>query len=84
MQAEKQSQIMPPPVASPPERILASPSVRRLAREKGVDLMHVTGSGLYGRIIQKDVLAAATDAGGLLSRGKHNLEIIGDNQEQKV
>lgn len=33
----------------------ASPSVRKFARELGVDLQHVTGSGTKGRIIPEDV-----------------------------
>lgn len=33
----------------------ASPSVRRFARELGVDLMHVKGSGRKGRIVRADV-----------------------------
>ncbi|MFZ5853149.1 MAG: dihydrolipoamide acetyltransferase family protein [Chloroflexota bacterium] len=37
----------------------ASPAARRLARELGVDLSLVTGSGPEGRIIEADVLAAA-------------------------
>ena len=37
-------------------RIPAAPSVRRLAREKGVDLRAVKGSGILGRISSEDVL----------------------------
>ncbi len=37
----------------------ASPSARRLARELGVDLTSVTGSGPGGRIVEADVQAAA-------------------------
>ncbi|HLM30043.1 MAG TPA: dihydrolipoamide acetyltransferase family protein [Solirubrobacterales bacterium] len=40
-------------------RPLASPAVRKLARERGVDLASVTGSGPAGRIVREDVLAAA-------------------------
>jgi pyruvate dehydrogenase E2 component (dihydrolipoamide acetyltransferase) len=39
------------------ERILASPSARRLAREHGVDLAKIEGTGPRGRIIDRDVLA---------------------------
>lgn len=43
----------------------ASPSVRRLAREKGIDLARVTGSGAFGRILAGD-LAAPASAGSAL------------------
>lgn len=41
------------------ERVKASPVARRLAREQGVDLSTVTGSGPGGRIVKKDVKQAA-------------------------
>jgi pyruvate dehydrogenase E2 component (dihydrolipoamide acetyltransferase) len=40
-------------------RILASPLARRLAREQGLDLATLAGSGPHGRIIKSDVEAAA-------------------------
>src|SRR6185437_2713625 len=43
--------------------IYASPSARRLARELGVDLHAVTGSGRKGRITRDDVQSLA-DGGG--------------------
>jgi pyruvate dehydrogenase E2 component (dihydrolipoamide acetyltransferase) len=43
-------------------RIPAAPSVRRLAREKGVDLREVKGSGILGRISAEDVLRFAEGA----------------------
>ena len=48
----------------------ASPIARRLAREKGVDLANLTGSGPGGRIVEADVLAAAavlSAPGGVLA-----------------
>jgi pyruvate dehydrogenase E2 component (dihydrolipoamide acetyltransferase) len=39
--------------------VLATPAVRRLARELGVDLGRVTGTGIAGRVTEKDVRAAA-------------------------
>lgn len=43
-----------------PSRILAIPSVRKLARELGVDLASVTPTGPRGRIRREDVLQAST------------------------
>ncbi len=37
-------------------RLRASPIARRLARERGIDLGDVTGTGPGGRIVEKDVL----------------------------
>jgi pyruvate dehydrogenase E2 component (dihydrolipoamide acetyltransferase) len=43
-------------------RAKASPLARRVARESGVDLSQVTGSGPGGRIVKSDVTAAAKPA----------------------
>jgi pyruvate dehydrogenase E2 component (dihydrolipoamide acetyltransferase) len=40
------------------ERVRASPLARRLARQEGVDLLALKGSGPHGRIIKADVLKA--------------------------
>jgi len=44
------------PVAREGE-VLASPAARRIAREKGIDLSEIIGSGPGGRITKKDVLS---------------------------
>lgn len=44
-----------PVVSSGNGRIVASPLAKKLAREKGIDLSQVNGSGENGRIIKKDV-----------------------------
>ena len=46
---------VPAPVTSPTKLVPASPTVRRLAREIGVDITHVLGSGPGGRISEDDV-----------------------------
>jgi len=52
-------------VLSPFGRPLAAPAVRKLARDLGVDLFHVRGSGEGGRIRREDVqrVAAQTASG---------------------
>ena len=44
-------------------RVKASPLARKVAKEHGVDLASLTGSGPGGRIIQRDVLAAKEGGG---------------------
>jgi pyruvate dehydrogenase E2 component (dihydrolipoamide acetyltransferase) len=44
-----------------PERVKASPVARRMAREMGVELEALSGSGPGGRIVKADVEAAAGD-----------------------
>ncbi len=49
----------PGPAAAPaaaPREVRASPIARRLAREKGIDLSLVTGTGPGGRVVEQDVL----------------------------
>ena len=46
------------------ERVKASPLARKVAAAQGVSLGGLTGSGPGGRIVQKDVLAAASNPGG--------------------
>ncbi|KQZ13674.1 branched-chain alpha-keto acid dehydrogenase subunit E2 [Mesorhizobium sp. Root554] len=41
------------------DRVFASPLARRIAKDAGVDLSGVTGSGPHGRIVKADVEAAA-------------------------
>jgi pyruvate dehydrogenase E2 component (dihydrolipoamide acetyltransferase) len=59
----------PRPVAVEPEPVAATatvdpagPAVRRLARELGVDLARVRGTGPTGRIVREDVIAAVRQA----------------------
>ena len=41
---------------APNSRIFATPLARRLAREKGIDLGSISGSGPHGRIVKTDIL----------------------------
>ena len=51
------------------ERLFASPLARRLAKEKGLDLNGIEGSGPSGRITRRDVEAAAASAPADASQG---------------
>ena len=60
--ARPDSMHMPAPTPSAsgsPTRIVASPYARRLARERGVALARVAGTGPNGRIVARDVQAVA-------------------------
>src|SRR3990172_748383 len=56
--------LTPPPSPPPPPpepaggEVLATPAVRRLARELGIDLAAVRGAGPRGRVTEEDVRAA--------------------------
>ncbi len=60
--AEPSSKRVPAPqtvLATPGERIHASPLARRLAEQGGIDLSGLQGSGPNGRIVKADIEAAA-------------------------
>lgn len=45
----------PAPTPSSSRRLFASPLVRRLAKERGLDLETIAGSGPHGRIVRRDL-----------------------------
>lgn len=49
-----------PAVAKSGERVFASPLARRLAKEAGVELSAVAGSGPHGRVVKSDVEKAVS------------------------
>ena len=61
-QAEAARQAVPPETAAGDGRVKASPIARRIARERGLDLHGLSGSGPGGRIVKADV-ERALDAG---------------------
>ena len=48
---------------APADIVHATPSVRALAREKGVDLRTIKGSGPFGRILSEDLTGGAAQQG---------------------
>jgi len=68
----KETPKAPPPAASPRDgapqsnghgRIFSSPLARRLAREAGIELGRINGSGPHGRVIARDVEQAKSGKG---------------------
>jgi pyruvate dehydrogenase E2 component (dihydrolipoamide acetyltransferase) len=57
---EKPAQLTPVTASSERKLLPAAPSVRRLAREMGVSLHQVAGSGILGRISANDVMRFAS------------------------
>src|SRR5467141_2253696 len=57
-------QPQPPPAAAPADatRVKASPLARRIAKDAGVDLKLVQGSGPGGRVVKRDVEGAPAGA----------------------
>ena len=62
VEREPERQPEPEPVSAGAAVEPAGPAVRRLARELGVDLARVRGSGPGGRIVREDVVAAVRQA----------------------
>lgn len=48
------------PTRAAGERIFASPIARRLAKERGLDLVSIPGTGPNGRVVEADIDAAST------------------------
>lgn len=78
-------------VAAPPRRpsagtVKALPVVRKLARDMGVDLGNVHGTGPGGRVTREDVMAAASapveDASGTVARAAPPPARPGDERRQ--
>lgn len=54
----------PTPKAATGDRVFASPLARRIAKQEGLDLGQIAGSGPHGRIVKHDVDAAVADGTG--------------------
>lgn len=84
LSARPSGEQLPPPGRPEPEAEsgrppLAKPPVRRIARDLGVDLTRVTGSGTGGTITAQDVLNAAQ--GGRPGLGDRRVQLRGIRRE---
>ncbi|MCJ7424091.1 2-oxo acid dehydrogenase subunit E2 [Candidatus Bathyarchaeota archaeon] len=68
------------PLSAAPEKetvVLASPAAKRLAREQGVDLSLITGTGPEGRIVEEDVERFVADKSGKMPKIKDTIALTG-------
>ncbi|MCK5593220.1 2-oxo acid dehydrogenase subunit E2 [Candidatus Bathyarchaeota archaeon] len=68
---------MPKTVEAVEKRVLASPAAKRLAREHGLDLTLVKGSGPEGRIVEEDVKRFIEETCGVLPKVKEVIPLSG-------
>lgn len=73
--AQAVKQITESPQTEGKKNVIAMPSVRKYAREKGVDIAFVTGSGNNGRILKEDI-------DNYLMGGKATEEVVEDVAKQ--
>ncbi|MCD6445460.1 2-oxo acid dehydrogenase subunit E2 [Candidatus Bathyarchaeota archaeon] len=67
--------IQPPKIKE--RKIIASPAAKRLAKEYGVDLSLVKGSGPEGRIVEDDVKRFIEESRGVLPKVKEKIVLSG-------
>jgi pyruvate dehydrogenase E2 component (dihydrolipoamide acetyltransferase) len=77
--SEQPTEIKEPAPAQADGRVKASPLARRIARERGIELAEIRGTGPEGRIVAEDVeraatAPAATPAGAAAPSGEVELE----------
>lgn len=69
-------------MSAAPGKALATPAVRRLARDLGIDIDTVSGSGIGGRVTEKDVRSAT--GGGTPSRTRSEGTVAPSRQSRPV
>lgn len=52
---EVKAEVVVPEETTEQKRVIAMPSVRKYAREKGIDIRQVSGSGKNGRVLKEDI-----------------------------
>ncbi len=56
------AQAAPAPAPAKRDKVFASPLARRMAKQAGLDLARINGSGPHGRIVKRDIEAALAGA----------------------
>ena len=75
--AEIQAEERPQTIEEFEKKVQASPAARRVAREHGIDLSTVKGSGPGGRIVEEDVRSSLKEEKGVLPRVKETIPLSG-------
>jgi pyruvate dehydrogenase E2 component (dihydrolipoamide acetyltransferase) len=70
----------PAPKANGANRVFASPLARRIAKDRGIDLGGISGSGPHGRIVKKDVETAQPGAARQAPAPSGGFPLIPDDQ----
>ena len=76
----RRARVAPSAAVEPSTDVRAAPFVRQMAKEKGVDLAQVTGSGPGGRITKADVDSAAAPAAAASAPstdGERRISVVG-------
>lgn len=66
------------------ERVAASPLAKRIAKQRGINLSNVIGTGPHGRITKIDVESAVSGGGGKIVRNPNEFVQIPNNNMRKV
>lgn len=68
-------------IQNPNKRVLATPLAKKMAKDLGVDLHKVMGSGAGGRIMKEDILKASQNVGTSLAETKSSVPQTAATQE---
>ncbi|MGA0351409.1 MAG: dihydrolipoamide acetyltransferase family protein [Acholeplasmataceae bacterium] len=72
-------------ITAPTTKVLATPAARKLARDLGVDIKRVTGTGPHGRVMKEDIRSFAPSTGGQsLSVSQPNVSVSTEGNVELV
>jgi pyruvate dehydrogenase E2 component (dihydrolipoamide acetyltransferase) len=77
LKAEIEAEKRPQAIGEAEKRVLASPAAKRSAKEHGIDLFLVRGSGPEGRITEEDVNRFMEEAGGISPKIREVIPLSG-------
>ncbi|WP_379966894.1 dihydrolipoamide acetyltransferase family protein [Ectobacillus sp. sgz5001026] len=67
-------------VAQKNERVIAMPSVRKYAREKGIDIHSIHGSGKNGRVLKDDIDAFGKEVVTVPNQEDNQVEVVAETK----